>query len=154
MFVANGSPTLGRVVWQSSTIAILSGSTYFFEAFVMNLFPSSPPNLTFTVSLDGGAEQVLGTLGVPITTGIWNGLSTSFGSGGATSATLFLRNAQTAFTGNDFAIDDIYLGTSSVVDPPAGGVPEPATWAMMLLGFGLIGTTLRRRSPARLSTTA
>jgi hypothetical protein len=27
-----------------------------------------------------------------------------------------------------------------------GGVPEPATWAMMLLGFGIIGTTLRRRS--------
>lgn len=28
-----------------------------------------------------------------------------------------------------------------------GGVPEPATWAMMLAGFGLIGAALRRRSP-------
>ena len=28
-------------------------------------------------------------------------------------------------------------------------VPEPASWAMMILGFGLIGTTLRRR-PAML----
>ncbi|QDZ09176.1 PEP-CTERM sorting domain-containing protein [Sphingomonas panacisoli] len=27
-----------------------------------------------------------------------------------------------------------------------GAVPEPATWAMMLLGFGAIGGTLRRRS--------
>ncbi len=26
-----------------------------------------------------------------------------------------------------------------------GGVPEPATWAMMLAGFGLIGATMRRR---------
>lgn len=26
-----------------------------------------------------------------------------------------------------------------------GGVPEPATWAMMILGFGLIGTLARRR---------
>ncbi len=26
-----------------------------------------------------------------------------------------------------------------------GGVPEPATWALMLGGFGLIGATLRRR---------
>ncbi len=25
-----------------------------------------------------------------------------------------------------------------------GGVPEPATWAMMLLGFGVIGTAMRR----------
>ena len=27
----------------------------------------------------------------------------------------------------------------------SGGVPEPSTWAMMLLGFGAIGTTLRRK---------
>jgi hypothetical protein len=26
-----------------------------------------------------------------------------------------------------------------------GGVPEPATWAMMILGFGMIGAALRRR---------
>jgi hypothetical protein len=28
------------------------------------------------------------------------------------------------------------------------GVPEPASWAMMLVGFGLLGNTLRRRTPA------
>jgi hypothetical protein len=27
----------------------------------------------------------------------------------------------------------------------AGGVPEPATWAMMLLGFGMMGASVRRR---------
>jgi len=27
----------------------------------------------------------------------------------------------------------------------SGGVPEPATWAMMITGFGLVGATLRRR---------
>jgi PEP-CTERM motif len=26
-----------------------------------------------------------------------------------------------------------------------GGVPEPATWAMMIMGFGMIGAALRRR---------
>jgi PEP-CTERM motif len=26
-----------------------------------------------------------------------------------------------------------------------GGVPEPATWAMMIIGFGMIGAALRRR---------
>ena len=29
--------------------------------------------------------------------------------------------------------------------PPIGAVPEPATWAMMILGFGLIGGVMRRR---------
>lgn len=30
----------------------------------------------------------------------------------------------------------------------AGGVPEPASWAMLIAGFGLVGTAMRRR-PAR-----
>ena len=29
---------------------------------------------------------------------------------------------------------------------PAGAVPEPGTWAMMLLGFGLVGGAMRYRS--------
>lgn len=31
---------------------------------------------------------------------------------------------------------------------PAGAVPEPATWAMMISGFGLVGGAMRRRSCA------
>lgn len=30
-------------------------------------------------------------------------------------------------------------------------VPEPATWAMMVLGFGVVGSTIRRRKPASAS---
>jgi hypothetical protein len=32
--------------------------------------------------------------------------------------------------------------------PQAGAVPEPATWAMLISGFGLVGSTLRRRKLA------
>ena len=35
--------------------------------------------------------------------------------------------------------------SSGVIDSITQSVPEPATWAMMLVGFGLIGTALRRR---------
>ncbi|MGN6589943.1 MAG: PEPxxWA-CTERM sorting domain-containing protein [Sphingomicrobium sp.] len=52
--------------------------------------------------------------------------------------------------------DNSHLGARdlSYVGPTidVGSVPEPATWAMMLLGFGVIGLALRRskRSEARL----
>ncbi len=41
----------------------------------------------------------------------------------------------------------IYDFTEAVVNPPSA-VPEPATWAMMITGFGLAGTALRRRNRA------
>lgn len=44
-------------------------------------------------------------------------------------------------TQNAFEIDNIALVT--------GGVPEPSTWAMMLLGFGAIGFAMRRRKSTR-----
>ena len=34
---------------------------------------------------------------------------------------------------------------------PTGGVPEPATWAMMLIGFGGLGAALRRRRAVALT---
>jgi hypothetical protein len=42
-----------------------------------------------------------------------------------------------------------------LLDPPGGGapVPEPATWAMMLLGFFAIGTAIRRRKRHALTCT-
>ncbi|HEY1929315.1 MAG TPA: PEPxxWA-CTERM sorting domain-containing protein [Caulobacteraceae bacterium] len=39
-------------------------------------------------------------------------------------------------------------GFSSVAVSLYTSVPEPAAWAFMLLGFGLVGATLRRRSAA------
>lgn len=45
-----------------------------------------------------------------------------------------------------------FYGDDSIV-PPTGIVPEPATWAMMLMGFFGIGSALRssRRRPAALA---
>jgi len=41
------------------------------------------------------------------------------------------------------SVDDGYLA----IDNVRAFVPEPASWAMMILGFGSIGVTLRRRRP-------
>ncbi len=47
---------------------------------------------------------------------------------------------------------DVYIDDVSVrqilPDPIPGGVPEPAAWALMLLGFGGVGFALRRRKAA------
>ena len=47
--------------------------------------------------------------------------------------------------GSSCVAGNVLLGGLSVA-----AVPEPATWAMMLLGFGAIGFTMRRRNAAKL----
>jgi hypothetical protein len=40
------------------------------------------------------------------------------------------------------------LSISNVIQVGSGAVPEPATWAMMIMGFGAAGSLLRRRRQA------
>lgn len=42
--------------------------------------------------------------------------------------------------------------TINIGQPTESAVPEPATWAMMLLGFGGIGVSMRRKRKPRLAT--
>jgi len=57
----------------------------------------------------------------------------------------------TLVTSSSPIIEDITFAT--YVDT-SGGVPEPATWALMILGFGGIGTVLRRRTKRALALTS
>ena len=51
--------------------------------------------------------------------------------------------------GNGNNIDEVRFIVSHSSDrevpPPPPAVPEPATWAMMILGFGMVGGFMRRR---------
>jgi hypothetical protein len=44
------------------------------------------------------------------------------------------------------------VGTSLVVGNGAAAVPEPASWALMIGGFGMAGGMLRRRRTAVAAT--
>lgn len=70
-------------------------------------------------------------------------LGSGFAGQGLATATL---------TANGF--NPLLLGATvlSPDAPVAGGVPEPATWATMILGFGLAGAALRRRRMAAMVT--
>jgi hypothetical protein len=73
----------------------------------------------------------------------FNGYSglTSFSN---TSGTTYFQNAQFGTDRGAVTITGFTDGTFS-----ASAVPEPATWAMLLLGFGMIGFAMRKRSNVR-----
>lgn len=41
--------------------------------------------------------------------------------------------------------DTAYFNNGGAFSVEVGAVPEPASWAMLIAGFGLVGATLRRR---------
>ena len=59
------------------------------------------------------------------------------------TTTLSFQGQINSFSGDPFNLDDV-----SVTENGAGGVPEPAAWALMLTGFLGAGAALRRRQLA------
>ncbi|MEG3125762.1 PEPxxWA-CTERM sorting domain-containing protein [Sphingomonas sp. GB1N7] len=45
----------------------------------------------------------------------------------------------------------VYLDGFGAVTPPAAAVPEPGTWGMMLIGFGMMGAAARKQRRSRLA---
>ena len=83
-------------------------------------------------------------------TGASNGLAIGASASGTFNlsfanlpATLILSDFSVRYQGIDSKTLSIVGGSAS--GTPVTAVPEPAAWAMMLAGFGLIGTALRRR---------
>ena len=61
----------------------------------------------------------------------------------ATSSSIGVRIQALASTQAGPGLDNVILTAVP------GGVPEPASWALMIAGFGLIGSAMRRRAKAR-----
>ena len=68
----------------------------------------------------------------------WGAFSYSFVASAASATIDFRQTAATRGSG-DTGLDKLSIFAAS------GGVPEPASWALMLGGFGALGATLRRR---------
>lgn len=89
-------------------------------------------------TLNGSLTNVRGNLTSPFLTNL---------NSGGRFGNVWLIGA--AASGLDTNPDGFKLGAVTVA-----AVPEPGTWAMMLLGFGAIGYTMRRKRPALLPQAA
>ena len=92
---------------------------------------SSPANGGFDIEYDGFTD---------VLTASATGLDTSI------AHTLSI---QIADTGDSIYDSAVFLAAGTLGDkppePPVPGIPEPATWMMMLAGFALVGTAMKRR---------
>ncbi|MFZ4690097.1 MAG: PEPxxWA-CTERM sorting domain-containing protein [Polymorphobacter sp.] len=109
----------------SQTFATVSGRTYR----VKLDYTQNGGGKSADVNVNGSA---IGTL---IGSGSWQSFTTTFAGTGA--PTVFDITSLVGGSGG------IVLDNISVTD-----VPEPATWAMMLTGFGMLGFAMRRRQQA------
>jgi hypothetical protein len=164
-FLGNGDASVVYDGVEFSTSAALSNGNFF------NVGPgfSGSPAVLSSQQQSVGVANIL--ISLPQTA---DDFSVNFGTFGGSLVTFTLSNGDT-FTeqpgGSAYAVPSVFsvegLGpfTSVLITSPDGvlninnivfGVPEPGTWAMMLVGFGAMGASLRlgRRKTKEISLTA
>jgi hypothetical protein len=118
MLIANGA-TDGRVVWGQSNIPVVAGTQYTFAYFLSSWNTVKPALMECRIN-----GEVIGTASGPISVPSWVPVSHVWNSGANTTATIELRDLETAWVGNDFMVDDISL---ILVNTPPVGVLNPAS---------------------------
>lgn len=115
----------------SQTLALLGGSFNFsFDARGADLSDSGgAPDQQYVVMVDGV------TLTAPIISPDWSHYSFALDLSAGSHIFAFQENDDRLFY--TAGLDNVSLTSSQ------GAVPEPATWAMMLFGFGMVGFGLR-----------
>ncbi|MBK8704634.1 MAG: hypothetical protein IPN33_14220 [Saprospiraceae bacterium] len=104
MLVVNGAGVPNQDI-SCQTINVIPFTNYSFSAWVASVISTSPAQLQF--SFNGAI--VGGIFSPPATTCQWQQFSQIWNSGGASSVEICIVNQNTALSGNDFAIDDLFL---------------------------------------------
>lgn len=128
--------------YQSGNIGVAAGN-YAYSYDILNVCcnangPANTPSLlTLWYTSPTGSQTLLtlSSVSTPTSNG-WQTISGTFNVAqpGGTIRIGLVDDSQVA-NGNDFGVDNISLTA----------VPEPASWALMIMGFGSAGAMLRRR---------
>ena len=137
---ANGQADVSAVdgLLNDLTFALTGGNT--FASATFNLFPL-PGNQ------DNEATSVIITFLDPLGHTVTQAISTNGNNFLGISGNAGERFISVEFTGNPITtgVQDMrQLRLGGVAGPNGTPLPEPATWAMMLLGFGAAGFSIRR----------
>jgi hypothetical protein len=145
--VVNGAG-VAETVWQNAAPVVLTPGEYNFSFAFSDACCNANFNAGPGPGIDPAPPELMVQLnGVTITpsdlvvgppSGVWHVVSQQFSVTTLSTATFSIVNDRLDPNGNDFGLDDIHVAA----------VPEPASWALMIMGFGLAGATLRRRRAA------
>ena len=147
----NGTHQIDNVNGYTDFVLLQFSRAVHLEGLGLNLY--SPYNDTDSSAWNGGAltpsgawNSTINLAGATLDASLWSNTT-----GGSTSgyrniaangfSQVWLVSASVLTSDRD----DGFKLSSIIVTPQVIATPEPATWAMMIIGFGGIGATLRRR---------
>jgi hypothetical protein len=153
--------TMGAAQAEVRNVGSLGSTT---QTFVHNTAGSFEDTINFSIAgastLSGTANNLVlsfGSLNILNITGLVVNVWNNFHPAGSTFYGSFAGNNQT-YTFNLPSAGNYHVDVSGVVNGLSGGVyaialsaapvPEPETFAMLLVGLGLVGTIARRRKTA------
>lgn len=130
--VAWGTPSANGA---SIFLAAVGGSSITLNSFSLGAWPNTDRGTSY--SIFDGLGNTLFSSG-PLT--IDGTISSLFNVGLTSSTGLGIKFGPDSF---NVGIDNIDFSVAGI-----GAVPEPASWALMIAGFGLVGSAMRRRKPS------